>query len=74
MILRISLITLGMGLALSGCAGSKIARQPIWVSGSINGLQQSQCNCGGVENKKEFEKRRKAQAKAQAMKNESENR
>ncbi len=58
-------IVLIAGLALAGCAGGNQARNPIWVSKSINGLQQSACNCGGVETKKQFKARRKAEAEAQ---------
>jgi hypothetical protein len=65
--LRIVHITLAACVLLAGCAGNKVARNPIWVSGKINGLQQSVCNCGGVETKKSFKKRRDAEAKAQQM-------
>lgn len=69
--LRIITVTLGACVMLTGCAGSRIARDPVWVSGGINGLQQSQCNCGGVETKKAFKKRRDAQAKAQELRTHS---
>jgi hypothetical protein len=52
-------------VSLSGCGQSITAERPVWVSTNINGLQKSECNCGGVELKKEFKKRREAQAKAQ---------
>lgn len=55
------------GVALSGCAGSKYAKNPVGISRGINGLQQSACNCGGVETEKSFKKRRNAEAKAQAL-------
>ena len=68
--LRTVYVTLAASVLLTGCAGGgKMARNPIWVSGKINGLQQSACNCGGVETKKEFRKRRKAEWKAQEMRN-----
>lgn len=73
MSVKLAVVT-ALGLMVTGCAGSKIAPQPVGISGRINGLQQSQCNCGGVETEKEFKKRRKAQAKAQAQANGSENR
>lgn len=63
--LRIITVTLGACVMLAGCAGTKVAKNPIWVSGGINALQQSTCNCGGVETKKSFKKRREAEAKAQ---------
>ena len=63
--LRTVILTLSACIALTGCAGSKYVRNPVWVSGKLNGLQQSACNCGGVETKKEFKKRREAQWKAQ---------
>jgi len=51
---------------LAGCAAqSKQAGNPIWVGTRINDLQQSVCNCGGVEDRKAFKKRRKAEARAQ---------
>lgn len=74
MVIKLAVSAAFISVLLTGCAGSKIARQPVGISGRINGLQQSQCNCGGVETEKEFKKRRKAQAKAQAQANGSENR
>lgn len=64
--LRIITVTLGACIMLAGCAGTKVAKNPVWVSGGINALQKSACNCGGVETKKSFKKRREAEAKAQA--------
>lgn len=72
--LRTVLLTLSACILLSGCAGNKFVRNPVWVSGNINGLQQSACNCGGVETKKSFEKRRKAEMKAQDARNKGGNR
>lgn len=55
---------------LTGCAGKpSVAQAPVWVSKDINGLQRSECNCGGIEDKKTFKKRREAEAKAQALRN-----
>lgn len=65
-------IIVAIGLAAlaftsSGCSGqSAIAREPVWVSKNINGLQRSECNCGGVETKKNFKKRKAADAARQA--------
>lgn len=54
---------------LAGCSGqSRMTRPPMGISSGINGLQQSQCNCGGIEPKREFRARRKAEAKAQRNK------
>jgi hypothetical protein len=72
--LRTVHVMLAACVLLSGCAGSKMARNPVWVSGSANGLQQSVCNCGGVETKKEFKKRRKAEWKAQQARSKGGNR
>jgi hypothetical protein len=72
--LRTVLLTLSACVLLSGCAGSKFVRNPVWVSGKINGLQQSACNCGGVETKKSFKKRRQAEWQAQEARNKGGNR
>jgi len=69
--LRIVHVTLSACILLAGCANNKVARNPVWVSGGINSLQQSVCNCGGVETKKSFKKRRDAEAKAQEERNRS---
>lgn len=63
--LRTVHVTLAACVLLAGCAGSKYAKNPVWISGGINGLQQSACNCGGVETKKSFKTRRDAEARAQ---------
>lgn len=53
-------------IAASGCAGqSAVTRPPVWVSKGINGLQRSECNCGGVETRKQFKKRKAAEAASQ---------
>lgn len=57
---------LAVVVATSGCAGqSAITQTPVWVSKGINGLQRSECKCGGVETQKQFKKRKKAEAAAQ---------
>lgn len=64
----IAAIVIASAVTLTGCASRPtVAQSPVWVSKGINGLQSSICDCGGVENKKQFEKRRKAMAEAQAM-------
>ena len=72
--LRTVHVTLAACILLAGCAGSKVARNPVWVSGGINGLQQSACHCGGVETKKQFKKRRDAEWKAQRARSKGGNR
>lgn len=71
-----SVRTLGLAFfaatVLAACAGKPpVAQTPVWVSKEINGLQRSECNCGGIEDKKTFKKRREAEAKAQALRNET---
>lgn len=51
-------------LLQSGCASQSLySKDPIWVSRSINGLQQSPCNCGGVALKKDMKKQQHRDAK-----------
>ena len=44
-------------LGLTACSSSSLTNRPIGISKSINGLKQSQCNCGGLETKEEAKAR-----------------
>lgn len=60
------IVLLAAAASLAGCAAqSRYAQKPVWVGTGINNLQMSDCNCGGVEDKKAFKKRRDAEIKAQ---------
>lgn len=63
------IVALGLAVAALSSAGcssqSAMSPRPVWVSKGINGLQRSECNCGGVETKKHFKARKAAEAAAQ---------
>lgn len=68
MSVRLIIVIVGASSLLAGCSSqSATTPRPIWVSKGINGLQRSVCNCGGIEEKKQFKKRREAESKAQRM-------
>lgn len=61
--------TVVLALLVTACAGqSRMVDRPIGISSGINGLQQSVCNCGGLQPKAEVEARLKADEKAQRLK------
>lgn len=67
-ILAIGLVAIAFTSA--GCSRqSAVARTPVWVSSGINGLQRSECDCGGIETKKQFKARKAADAARQAARN-----
>jgi len=59
------LIATGLAVVLSGCTQQSLtADTPVGISRSINGLQRSSCNCGGLESRKENKVREKAKEQA----------
>ncbi|WP_298843366.1 hypothetical protein [uncultured Salinicola sp.] len=54
-----------LAIGLAGCASQSLETQvPIGISTSINGLQKSPCNCGGLESEESHKLRQKRKEEA----------
>jgi len=58
-------IAILLPMVLAGCASqSEVAQIPIGISKSIDGLQRSPCNCGGLESEEAHKARQKRKEEA----------
>ena len=59
------IIPLLLAIGLAGCASQSLEVQtPIGISTSIDGLQKSPCNCGGLESEEAHKQRQKRKEEA----------